>query len=163
VIWQRSTHKKYETGMMPADPSASHGSASESASRPLGEIDRMLAETVGDLAALPLPDADAAHGVRQFEFREFSEALPRSATSSAAQQDAELDLKIELGRTQVSRDDLPELRGGSVISLDRMVHEPVDLVVDGQIMARGEVMVLDERFCVRITELFLTDETRASA
>jgi flagellar motor switch protein FliN len=152
--------------MMPADPSASPSSASitDSARRPLGEIDRLLADTVTDLAALPLPDADGTHGVRHFEFREFTESAPRSTTrSEPAQQDSEFDLKIELGRTQVSRDDLPELRSGSVISLDRMVQEPVDLVVDGQIVARGEVMVLDERFCVRITELLLADEMRASA
>jgi flagellar motor switch protein FliN len=128
---------------------------------PSGSIDQMLAHTARDLAALPLPDAEGVRGVRHFEFREFSDSRPRASASE--QQDPELELKIELGHTQISRDDLPELRSGSVVSLDRLVNEPADIVVDGRIVARGEVMVLDERFCIRITELFGFEELRASA
>ncbi len=152
--------------MKPVDRSASAESAhrADQAAKPSGHIERMLAETDGQLAELPLLDAEAVPGVRHFEFREFSDTPARaSAPSGAGQQDPEFDLRIELGHTQISRDELPELRSGSVISLDRLVREPVDLVVDGQLMARGEVLVLDERFCVRITELFCADESRASA
>ncbi|HVU88779.1 MAG TPA: FliM/FliN family flagellar motor switch protein [Pirellulales bacterium] len=152
--------------MKPADRSADTGNASQTgpADRRPGHVDRVLAESASDLAGLPLSEAEAIPGVRHFEFREFSDVPPRAITPDGmAEQDREFDVRIELGHTQISRDDLPELRSGSVISLDRLVHEPVDLVVDGQVVARGEVMVLDERFCVRITELFSADGSRVLA
>jgi len=67
--------------------------------------------------------------------------------------DVQLPGSIELGRTELSIAEILELRHGSIVELDRLAGEPVDIFVNGQLLAKGEVVVLDERFGVRITSL----------
>lgn len=66
---------------------------------------------------------------------------------------AELELKIELGRTQLYHDELAKLRRGAVVSLDKPAAAPVDVLAGGRLIARGEVVVLDGRLCVRVAEV----------
>ncbi|MFA0758390.1 MAG: hypothetical protein PVTTEEND_000259 [Candidatus Fervidibacter sp.] len=66
----------------------------------------------------------------------------------------ELPVQVELGRVEVSLQELLELTPGSVLELDKAVGEPVDIYVAGRLIAKGEVVVvLGERLGVRITEL----------
>ena len=65
----------------------------------------------------------------------------------------QLDLKIELGRTQMHLEDVLRLRKGSVVPLDKLAGDPVDVYVNGRLIARGEVLVLNDNFCVRINEI----------
>lgn len=67
--------------------------------------------------------------------------------------DVELDLRIELGRTRMRLEDVLRLRGGAVVALDKLAGDPVDIFVNGRLIARGEVLVMNENFCVRVTEL----------
>jgi flagellar motor switch protein FliN/FliY len=67
--------------------------------------------------------------------------------------DVELDLRIELGRTQMRLEDVLHLRGGSVVSLDKLAGDPVDIYVNGRLIAHGEVLVMNDNFCIRVTEL----------
>lgn len=67
--------------------------------------------------------------------------------------EVELDLRIELGRTQMRLDEVLQLRGGSVVALDKLAGDPVDIFVNGRLIARGEVLVMNDNFCVRVTEL----------
>ena len=67
--------------------------------------------------------------------------------------DVELDLKIELGRTHMYLEDVLKLRRGSVVPLDKLAGDPVDIYVNGRLIARGEVLVMNENFCVRVAEL----------
>jgi flagellar motor switch protein FliN/FliY len=67
--------------------------------------------------------------------------------------DVALDVRIELGRTHMRLEDVLRLGAGAVVALDRLAGDPVDVLVNGQLIARGEVMVLDENFCVRVTEI----------
>jgi flagellar motor switch protein FliN len=64
-----------------------------------------------------------------------------------------VDLSVEIGRTRMTVGDTLELREGSVITLDRMAGEPVDLLVNGTPIARGEVVVIDEQFGLRLTQV----------
>ena len=64
-----------------------------------------------------------------------------------------VDLAVEIGRTQMTVGETLELRQGSIITLNRMSGEPVDLLVNGTPIARGEVVVIDEQFGLRITEV----------
>ncbi|MBI3838927.1 MAG: flagellar motor switch protein FliN, partial [Planctomycetia bacterium] len=57
------------------------------------------------------------------------------------------------GRTQMYLEDVLKLRNGSVVPLDRLAGDPVDVLVNGRLIARGEVLVLNGNFCVRVTEL----------
>jgi flagellar motor switch protein FliN/FliY len=64
-----------------------------------------------------------------------------------------LDAEVVLGRSMLSVDEMLNLGVGSVVELDRMVSEPVDLLVQNVRVARGEVVVLNDQFAIRITEI----------
>ena len=64
-----------------------------------------------------------------------------------------VDLAVEIGRTRMTVGETLELRQGSIITLDRMAGEPVDVLVNGALIARGEVVVVDEQFGLRVTEM----------
>ena len=73
--------------------------------------------------------------------------------------DVNLPISIELGRTRMSISDILSLGPGSVVELNKLAGEPVDVMVNGKIVAKGEVVVIDENFGVRITQL-MTPEQR---
>ena len=67
--------------------------------------------------------------------------------------DVTLRVKIELGRTQMYVEDVLRLNTNSVVELDKAAGDPVDIYVNDRYVARGEVLVLNENFCVRISEI----------
>lgn len=67
--------------------------------------------------------------------------------------DVELDVRIELGRTEMYIEDVLYLDVDSVVELDKIAGDPVDIYVSERLIARGEVLVLNECFCVRISEI----------
>ena len=87
--------------------------------------------------------------------------LPDSASEGAIAGDADLtrltdvtvELTVEVGRTHMSLGETMSLGQGSVVTLDRLADKPVDLLVNGRPIARGEVVVIDEQFGLRITEV----------
>lgn len=58
-------------------------------------------------------------------------------------------------------EDVLRLRSGAVVPLDKLAGDPVDLFVNGRMIARGEVLVLNDNFCVRVTELIVGDSASA--
>ena len=60
---------------------------------------------------------------------------------------------VQIGRTELSLAELVKLAPGSLVTLDREAHEPVDVLVNGKIVARGEVVTIDEKYGVRITSV----------
>jgi flagellar motor switch protein FliN len=83
-------------------------------------------------------------------------ALPvqsQKPQSLDALRDVELTVQIELGRTRMRLDDVLRLEKGAVVALDRLAGDPVDVFANGQLIARGEVVVLNEKFAVRVTEV----------
>ena len=67
--------------------------------------------------------------------------------------DVPLQVTVELGRTSKSIKEVLELTNGSIVELDRLAGEPVDIMVNGKYLAKGEVVVIDENFGVRITDI----------
>ncbi len=67
--------------------------------------------------------------------------------------DVNLQVKIELGRTRMLVEDVLRLGEGSVVELDKLAGDPVDVYVNDRHVARGEVLVLNDNFCVRINEI----------
>jgi flagellar motor switch protein FliN len=67
--------------------------------------------------------------------------------------DVPIDLTVEIGRARLTVGETLELRQGSIVTLNRMAGEPVDLLVNGTPIARGEVVVIEEQFGVRITDV----------
>jgi flagellar motor switch protein FliN/FliY len=96
-------------------------------------------------------------GLSSYHLEEFSSgqtAVSETATLDLVR-DVELDVKIELGRTQMYLEDVLKLRKGSVVPLDKLAGDPVDVYVNGRLVARGEVLVLNDNFCVRVAELIV--------
>ncbi|MDA0831920.1 MAG: flagellar motor switch protein FliN [Planctomycetota bacterium] len=94
-----------------------------------------------------------------FSFEEFG-ATPLAGDgllSLGGLQDVELDLRIELGRTELLIEEVLKLKEGSVVPLDKLAGDPVDILVNGRLIARGEVLVLNDNFCVRIAEILTPD------
>src|ERR1700758_2222388 len=67
--------------------------------------------------------------------------------------DVPVDLAVEIGRARMTVGQTLELRPGSIVMLDRVSGEPVDLLVNGTRVARGEIVVIDETFALRVTEI----------
>ena len=67
--------------------------------------------------------------------------------------DVSLSLTVELGKTEISIKEVLELTRGSVIELDRVAGEPVDLLANGKLIAKGEVVVIEDNFGLRITSI----------
>ncbi|MGE7185210.1 flagellar motor switch phosphatase FliY [Peribacillus sp. NPDC006672] len=67
--------------------------------------------------------------------------------------DIPLQVTVELGRTKRSVKDILELSSGSIIELDKLAGEPVDILVNSRLIAKGEVVVIDENFGVRVTDI----------
>jgi flagellar motor switch protein FliN len=67
--------------------------------------------------------------------------------------DIKVGVRVELGRRDLSLEEISTLGEGTIIELDTVAGEPVDLIVDGETIAKAEVVVIDENFGVRITKL----------
>jgi flagellar motor switch protein FliN/FliY len=67
--------------------------------------------------------------------------------------DVPLDLSVELGRTRMSIQDLLGLSAGAVIELDKIAGEPLDILVNNRLIARGEAVVVNDKFGIRITDI----------
>ena len=97
-----------------------------------------------------------------FKLHEFTGSPPSSDRATLDLiRDVELDLKIELGRTHMYLEDVLKLRKGSVVSLDKLAGDPVNIYVNGRLIARGEVLVLNDNFSVRVAELITGESTQA--
>lgn len=80
-------------------------------------------------------------------------SVPVTDTNIGLIMDVPLQVTVELGRTRKLIRDILELAPGSVIELDKLAGEPVDILVNGKLIAKGEVVVIDENFGVRITDI----------
>jgi len=67
--------------------------------------------------------------------------------------DVTVSISVELGKTTLKIEDILQMANGTVVKLDKLVDEPVDLKVNGRLMARGEIVVVDDFFGIRVTEI----------
>lgn len=124
----------------------------------LDRAERGVAAAMGNerpAASGPRRTTSNAAGTTSFEFSHFD--LPGfegvSELEIQALQEVELDLRIELGRAELLIEEVLQLREGSVVPLDKLAGDPVDILVNGRLVARGEVLVLNDNFCVRVAEI----------
>ena len=119
-----------------------------------GDVEYLLNQAQKALESIDSEDGHTPPGVTAFRLEEFTGA-PASTENATLDliRDVELDLKIELGRTHMYLEDVLRLRRGSVVPLDKLAGDPVDIYVNGRLIARGEVLVLNDNFCVRVAEL----------
>lgn len=97
--------------------------------------------------------------IRPAQFPNFSENPTQPTGIPLVEQDSRLvmkvplDITIEIGKTKRKMSEILDFEEGSVITLDKQAGAPVDLVVNNQLVAKGDVVVIDENFAVRITEI----------
>jgi len=72
--------------------------------------------------------------------------------------DIGLQLSVELGRTKRKIKEILKMTNGSIIELDKVAGEPVDILINGRLLAKGEVIIIDENFGVRVTDIFSPSE-----
>lgn len=139
-----------------------------------GDSQRMVAEALAEAQAAVdqmKSETEQASGDETPAFGEMS--MPdldgrtgsRGSPSLDMLGDVELHVTVELGRTEMLVEDVLRLSEGSVVELDKLAGDPVDVFVNGRLVARGEVLVLNENFCIRVSEIVddLAEQATAAA
>lgn len=117
-----------------------------------------VADALFDALDVALSPAEAV-----VEDVELEELVPLDADDAgiadiSALLDVPLEVAVELGRARVTIRELLDVGQGSIMSLDRHAGDPVDVLVNGKCLARGEVVVIDEDFGIRITQVVSHEE-----
>lgn len=149
-----------DTSDTPATDSPSDVAASEqvdSAGRPFDEAAAEMAAAIAEEApptppAEPTPPPPGAEPMSLPHLDAGSEA-DEPFKSIELLKDVGLQVKIELGRSRMLVEDVVRLGEGSVVELDKLAGDPVDVYVNDRLVARGEVLVLNDNFCVRVNEI----------
>ena len=112
----------------------------------------MNEQVVADAAAPPAPAAQI--------FEQFGGGQPKTAAPQGFDMimDIPVRLTVELGRTKISIRNLLQLAHGSVVELDGLAGEPMDVLVNGTLIAQGEVVVVNDRFGIRLTDIVTPQE-----
>lgn len=117
-------------------------------------IDELLKQANFEDPSAVSPDAAAAIAAAPFDLPNFQQVMQDAQVSSIdLLRDVELNVKIELGRSRMLVEDVLKLGEGSVVELDKLAGDPVDVFVNDRLVARGEVLVLNDNFCVRVNEI----------
>lgn len=143
-----------------------HGSPADQSGMPFSashaDTEALLNQAEANLAAAISPNLGPGSGIpgdlggtQAFQFPNFESMTgnPEEAMALSSLQNVELDLCIELGRTELLIEEVLKMKEGVVVPLDKLAGDPVDILVNGRIIARGEVLVLNDNFCVRVAEI----------
>ncbi|HEY8160140.1 MAG TPA: flagellar motor switch protein FliN [Methylobacter sp.] len=110
--------------------------------------------------AEPIDDFEAA-AFQEFN-SQFEDKQPSSASGDEINLDVILDVPVtismEIGRTQINIRNLLQLNQGSVVELERFAGEPLDVLVNGTLIAHGEVVVINDKFGIRLTDVISPSE-----
>lgn len=122
------------------------------------DVQVLLQQAQEALASVDEPSGADVSNISRFALRDFV-GTPASSEKATLEllRDVELDLRIELGRSYMYLEDVLKLRKGAVVTLDKLAGDPVDIYANGRLIARGEVLVLNDSFCVRVAELVSGD------
>jgi flagellar motor switch protein FliN/FliY len=125
---------------IPGDAQKAVDEAIESAMKSVSDLQSEVGQASAQAKAFEMPTLN----------KEPLRTTPRGIDVLA---EVDLDVSIELGRTQMLVEDVLRLEEGAVIELDKLAGDPVDVYVNGRHVARGEVLVLNDNFCVRVSEI----------
>ena len=109
---------------------------------------------------------ETADDVKAAAFAEVDSRAESKKSSAASADELNLDvildvpvtLSMEIGRTQINIRNLLQLNHGSVVELDRFAGEPLDVLVNGTLIAHGEVVVINDKFGIRLTDVISLSE-----
>ncbi len=122
----------------------------------------MASNDTEDWAAAMAEQSQAAGAVRSADdvFEKFSSAGTPSGTANDIDiiMDIPVTLTVELGRTRIPIKQILQLAQGSVVELDGLAGEPMDVLVNGCLIAQGEVVVVNDKFGIRLTDIITPSE-----
>ena len=152
-----------ESAHVPSDEPVEHsiaetGDASSTmneAEAAIDSVERAAAAVQGAAGATAVADGNA-DGMTLPEFAVETNGSDAAPAGIGLLGDVALRVTIELGRTQMYVEDVLRLNTDSVIELDKAAGDPVEIYVNDRLVARGEVLVLNENFCVRVNEIIET-------
>lgn len=137
-------------------PAAAPNGPVDSAGRPYDAFASAMAEAIASDKATAL----AGSGAAPVDLPDLAGDNGKPVTLELKKlhllEDVQLHVRIELGRTRMLVQDVLRLDTGSVVELDKLAGDPVDVYVNERLVARGEVLVLNDNFCVRINEIIAT-------
>ena len=131
----------------------------DQAGRPFDAFASAMAEAIATETAAPAtrPAGPPGDGTVPLEMPDFAGGNGKGKTLELDKlqmlEDVQLHVRIELGRTRMLVQDVLRLDQGSVVELNKLAGDPVDVYVNERLVARGEVLVLNDNFCVRINEI----------
>ena len=104
---------------------------------------------------MPMMQPQQPMNVQNAQFTQFGGAymMPMSPENIDLIMDVPLEVTVELGRTHKSIQDILDFAPGTIIELNKIAGEPIDVLVNGKYVAKGEVVVIEEAFGIRITEI----------
>ncbi len=169
-----------ESAQNPTDPAGEEQAepSAVNASEPTGEdadaaAEAALASAQAAIDALSADDADDADaptappeqpraqsgsGPSPLQIPDLSASeLDTMPTGMDLLSDVNVDVTIELGRTRMLVEDVLRLAEGAVVELDKLAGDPVDIYVNKRLVARGEVLVLNDNFCIRVNDILDAD------
>ncbi len=118
------------------------------------DVDALTAQAAAEAGMQPSTAAGDTAEAQAFDLPSFGPAASdREPEPIDLLNDVNLNVKIELGRTRMLVEDVLRLADGSVVELDKLAGDPVDIYVNERHVARGEVLVLNDNFCVRVNEI----------
>ncbi|WP_447988650.1 flagellar motor switch protein FliN [Achromobacter spanius] len=109
-------------------------------------------------AAPAAPAAPAAQSASQSVFKPLAGATSGSGNDIDLIMDVPVQLTVELGRTRLTIKNLLQLGQGSVVELDGLAGEPMDIFVNGYLIAQGEVVVVEDKYGIRLTDIITPSE-----
>ena len=122
----------------------------------MSEEQQSADEALADEWTAALGEQGAGNGAAAAEFAQLNDD-PTNHTSGDVKLDAILDVPVtiamEIGRSRINIRNLLQLNQGSVVELDRLAGEPMDVLVNGTLVAQGEVVVVNEKFGIRLTDI----------
>lgn len=137
-----------ETGSGPHWPESSHNPDSL-----LQQAERQLADAILNSGHEPMIAAVRSDEIGSHPLPARTRPASRPGLTLEDLGDLDLDITIELGRAEILIEDVLRLREGSVVSLDKLAGDPVDIIANGRLVARGELLVIDGKFGVRLSEV----------
>ena len=140
-------------GLKPQDDWAA-AMAEQTASTPPAAAAPAPAPAPAAPAAAPAPAQSAAQSV----FKPLAGAAPGAGTDIDLIMDVPVQLTVELGRTRLTIKNLLQLGQGSVVELDGLAGEPMDIFVNGYLIAQGEVVVVEDKYGIRLTDIITPSE-----
>ena len=138
---------------------AKDGEAEQMVDQAVAEAKASLDELAGDVNS----EADADPIAQLTGASSEASSNPDAENKIQLLNDVDLHVMIELGRTEMVVEDVLRLTEGSVVELDKLAGDPVDVYVNQRLVARGEVLVLNDNFCIRVSEIVDDLEEQAEA